>query len=171
LCYNCDISHRKEGDKVNNKLTKKDIEELQKEFDYRKGPLTMEIAREKMIAAAHGDRSENAEYKAAKSNMYENFRRMGYLIKMIRSAQVIDDVVNNTLGANIGNKLMIKFEGCDDLEEIELVTTLQVDILNGKFSIESPIGRVLFGKTIGDIVEVESPDGNYKITLISINKD
>ena len=42
-----------------------------------------------------------------------------------------------TLGANIGNKLMIKFEGCDDLEEIELVTTLQVDILNGKFSIES----------------------------------
>ena len=118
-----------------------------------------------------GDRSENAEYKAAKSNMYENFRRMGYLIKMIRSAQVIDDVINNTLGANIGNKLMIKFEGSDDIEEIELVTTLKVDILNGKFSIESPIGRVLFGKTIGEIVEVESPDGNYKIELVSINKD
>jgi len=155
---------------MNNKLTKNDIEELQKEFDYRKGPLTMEIAREKMIAAAHGDRSENAEYKAAKTNMYENFRRMGYLIKMIRSAEVIDDIINNTDGANIGNKLLIKFEGSDDLEEIELVTTLQVDIINGKFSIESPIGRVLFGKIIGDIVQVESPDGNYKIELISITK-
>jgi len=156
---------------MNNKLTKKDIEELQKEFDYRKGPLTMEIAHEKMIAAAHGDRSENAEYKAAKTSMYENFRRMGYLIKMIRTAEIIDDVIINTKGANIGNKLLIKFEGSDDLEEIKLVTTLQVDLLNGKFSIESPIGRVLFGKTIGDIVEVISPDGNYKIELVNIIKD
>ena len=131
----------------------------------------MEIAREKMIAAAHGDRSENAEYKAAKSNMYDNYRRMGYLIKMIRSAEIIDDVIVNTIGANLGNKLQIKYEGCDEVEEIELVTTLQVDIFNGKFSIESPIGRVLFGKTIGAIVEVDSPDGNYKIELVGITKE
>ena len=153
---------------MNNKLTKKDVEELQKEFDYRKGPLTMEIAHEKMVAAAHGDRSENAEYKAAKTNMYENYRRMGYLIKMIRTAELIDDVIINTKGANIGNKLLIKFEGCDDIEEIELVTTMQVDIINGKYSIESPIGRVLFGKTIGSFVEVASPDGNYNVELIDI---
>ncbi|MFT5874954.1 MAG: transcription elongation factor GreA [Clostridium sp.] len=133
-----------------------------------KGPLTMEIAHEKMIAAAHGDRSENAEYKAAKTNMYENYRRMGYLIKMIRTAEVIDDVIINTKGANIGNKL-VKFEDSDNIEEIELVTTLQVDIFNGKFSIESPIGKVLFGQTIGSIVEVTSPDGNYKIELVSIS--
>lgn len=156
---------------MNNKLTKKDVEELQKEFDYRKGPLTMEIAREKMIAAAHGDRSENAEYKAAKTSMYDNFRRMGYLIKMIRSAQIIDDIIDNTKGANIGNNLKIKFVGSDDIEEIKLVTTLQVDILNGRYSIESPIGKVLFGKTIGSIVDVDSPDGNYKIELISITKN
>ncbi|MCB2293882.1 GreA/GreB family elongation factor [Clostridium algoriphilum] len=156
---------------MNNRLTKKDIEELQKEFDYRKGPLTMEIAHEKMVAAAHGDRSENAEYKAAKSNMYENFRRMGYLIKMIRTAEVIDDVIGITKGANIGNKLLIRFEGSDDIEEIELVTTLQVDILNGKYSIESPIGKVLFGKKIGEIIEVKSPDGNYKIELVDITKE
>ena len=106
---------------MNNKLTKKDVEELQKEFDYRKGPLTMEIAHEKMIAAAHGDRSENAEYKAAKSSMYDNYRRMGYLIKMIRTAIVIDDVIHNTKGANIGDKLLIKFDSSDDIEEIELV--------------------------------------------------
>ncbi|WP_233439953.1 GreA/GreB family elongation factor [Clostridium tagluense] len=155
---------------MNNKLTKKDVEELQKEFDYRKGPLTMEIAHEKMIAAAHGDRSENAEYKAAKTNMYENYRRMGYLIKMIRTAEIIDDVIVNTSGANVGDKLLIKFVGTDDIEEIELVTTLQVDIANGKFSIESPIGRVLFGMSIGAIVEVESPDENYKIELVNITK-
>jgi len=130
----------------------------------------MEIAREKMIAAAHGDRSENAEYKAAKSDMYDNYRRMGYLIKMIRTAEVIDDVIVNTSGANVGDNLLIKFVGTDDIEEIQLVTTLQVDIANGKFSIESPIGRVLFGKKIGAIVEVESPDGNYLIELVSIKK-
>ena len=155
---------------MNNKLTKKDINELQKEFDYRKGPLTMEIAHEKMVAAAHGDRSENAEYKAAKSNMYDNYRRMSYLMKMIRTAEIIDEVIVNTKGANIGDKLLIKFVDSSDMEEIELVTTLQVDIFNGKFSIESPIGKVLFGKTVGAIVEVESPDGNYKIELASITR-
>jgi len=155
---------------MNNKLTKKDIYELQKEFDYRKGPLTMEIAHEKMVAAAHGDRSENAEYKAAKSNMYDNYRRMGYLMKMIKTAEIIDDVIVNIKGANIGDKLLIKFVDSNDMEEIELVTTLQVDIFNGKFSIESPLGKVLFGKTIGAILEVESPDGNYKIELVSITR-
>jgi transcription elongation factor GreA len=155
---------------MNNKLTKKDINELQKEFDYRKGPLTMEIAHEKMVAAAHGDRSENAEYKAAKSDMYDNYRRMGYLMKMIRTAEIIDEVIVNTNGANIGDKLLIKFVDSNGMEEIELVTTLQVDIFNGKFSIESPIGKVLFGKTVGAIVEVASPDGNYKIELVSITR-
>jgi len=156
---------------MNNKLTKKDIEELQKEYEYRRGPLTMEIAHEKMVAAAHGDRSENAEYKAAKANMYVNHRRMGYLMKMIKTAELIDDVIITTKGANIGDKLLVKFEDSLDIEEIELVTTLQVDLLNGKYSIESPIGRVLFGKTIGAIEKVESPDGNYNIELLNITKD
>ena len=155
---------------MNNKLTKKDVEELQKEYDYRRGPLTMEIAHEKMVAAAHGDRSENAEYKAAKANMYVNNRRMGYLRKMIKTAEIIDDVIVNIKGANIGDKLLIKFGDSDDIEEIELVTTLQVDLLNGKFSIESPIGRVLFGKAIGAVVQVEAPDGNYNIELLNITK-
>ena len=156
---------------MNNKLTQKDIEELQKEYEYRRGPLTMKIAHEKMVAAAHGDRSENAEYKAAKADMYVNNRRMGYLMKMIQTAEVIDDVIVNTKGANIGDKLMVKFEDNEDIEEIELVTTLQVDLLNGKFSIESPIGRVLFGKKIGSIASVESPDGSYNIELLSITKE
>jgi len=155
---------------MNNKLTKKDVEELQKEFDYRRGTLTMEIAHEKMVAAAHGDRSENAEYKAAKANMYMNHRRMGYLMRMIKSAEVIDDVIIKTEGANIGNKLLIKFKDNDDIEEIELVTTLQIDLLNGKFSIESPIGSALFGKKIGSIIEIESPDGNYKVELLRITR-
>ena len=153
---------------MHNKLTKKDVEELQKEYEYRRGPLTMEIAHEKMVAAAHGDRSENAEYKAAKANMYVNHRRMGYLMKMIKTAEIIDDVIATTEGANIGNKLSIKFQDNDDIQEIELVTTLQIDLLNGKFSIESPIGRALLGKKIGSIIEIESPDGNYNIELLSI---
>lgn len=155
---------------MNNKLTKKDIEELEKELEYRKGPLTMEIAKEKMIAAAHGDRSENAEYKAAKGEMYKNNRRMGYLSKMIKSATIIDDVIENNKGANIDNKLIIKFVNSQEIEEIQLVTTLKVDVMNGKFSIESPLGKALFMKPVGTIVCVESPDGNYEIELVEICK-
>ena len=76
---------------MNNILTHENMKKLQEELDYRMTVKRAEIAKEKLIAAAHGDRSENAEYKEACANYRENDNRIQYLLSMISTATVIDD--------------------------------------------------------------------------------
>ena len=78
-------------------LTESNIKKLQEELDYRMTVRRAEIAKEKLIAAAHGDRSENAEYKEACRNYRENDNRIQYLLSMISTATVVyDDEVEET---------------------------------------------------------------------------
>ena len=76
---------------MNNILTEENIKKLREELDYRMTVKRAEIAKDKLIAAAHGDRSENAEYKAACENYRENDNRIQYLLTMISTATVVDD--------------------------------------------------------------------------------
>ena len=76
---------------MNKKLTEENLKILRDELDYRMTVKRAEIAKEKLIAAAHGDRSENAEYKAACENYRENDNRIQYLLNMISTAIIVDD--------------------------------------------------------------------------------
>ena len=76
---------------MNNQLTAENINKLREELDYRMTVKRAEIAKEKLVAAAHGDRSENAEYKEACRNYRENDNRIQYLLSMISTATVIDE--------------------------------------------------------------------------------
>ena len=76
---------------MNKKLTEENLKKLRDELDYRMTVKRAEIAKEKLIAAAHGDRSENAEYKAACENYRENDNRIQYLLNMISTAIIVDD--------------------------------------------------------------------------------
>jgi len=94
---------------MNNKLTEENINKLREELEYRMTVKRAEIAKEKLVAAAHGDRSENAEYKEACANYRQNDNRIQYLLTMISTATIIDDtdVDKSTLGIN--SKARIKF--------------------------------------------------------------
>ena len=153
---------------MNNKLTKKKIEKLQEELDYRMTVKRAEIAKEKLIAAAHGDRSENAEYKEACANYRANDNRIQYLMTMISTATIIDetDIDNSVL--NLNSKAKIKFVDTNDEEIVTLVTTMDLDPENMRISIESDLGKALLGKTVGDVVEVEAPSGNYFVEILQI---
>ncbi|MBU5316785.1 transcription elongation factor GreA [Clostridium bornimense] len=153
---------------MNNKLTKKNIEKLQEELDYRMTVKRAEIAKEKLIAAAHGDRSENAEYKEACANYRANDNRIQYLMTMISTATIIDetDIDNSVL--NLNSQAKIKFVDTNDEEIVTLVTTMDLDPENMRISIESDLGKALLGKTVGDVVEVEAPSGNYFVEIIEI---
>lgn len=89
-----------------------------------------EIAKEKLIAAAHGDRSENAEYKAACENYRENDNRIQYLLNMISTAIIVDDNSLDKSFLGINGKARIKFIEDDFEDTITLVTTLDVDLEN-----------------------------------------
>ncbi len=153
---------------MNNTLTKENINKLKEELEYRMTVKRAEIAKEKLIAAAHGDRSENAEYKEACANYRENDNRIQYLMTMISTATVIDDskIDKSTLGLN--SRAKIKFIEEDDEDIVTLVTTMDIDPENMLISIESDLGKALIGKKVGDIVEVTAPGDNYSIEVLEI---
>lgn len=153
---------------MNNTLTEENIKKLREELDYRMTTKRAEIAREKLIAAAHGDRSENAEYKEACRNYRENDNRIQYLLTMISTATVVDDehVDKSTIGIN--SKAKVKFVEDDEEEIITLVTTMDLDPENMCISIESDLGKALSGKKAGDVVTVEAPGENYTVEVLEI---
>lgn len=153
---------------MNNKLTEENIKKLKEELEYRMTVKRAEIAKEKLVAAAHGDRSENAEYKEACANYRENDNRIQYLLTMISTATLIDDknIDNSILGIN--SKARIKFIEDEYEAIVTLVTTMDVDLENMRISIESDLGKALSGKKVGDKVEVDAPGEKYTIEVLEI---
>lgn len=153
---------------MHNQLTEENIKKLREELEYRMTVKRAEIAKEKLIAAAHGDRSENAEYKEACANYRENDNRIQYLLTMISTATVVDDksVDKSVLGIN--SKARVKFVEDDFETVITLVTTMDLDPENMLISIESDLGKALSGKKAGDIVTVNAPEETYTVEILEI---
>lgn len=153
---------------MNNTLTEENIKKLREELEYRMTVKRAEIAKEKAIAAAHGDRSENAEYKEACANYRENDNRIQYLLNMISTATIIDDeeIDKSTLGIN--SKAKIKFIEDDFEDVVTLVTVMDSDPENMCISIESDLGLALKGRKVGDIVEVDAPEDKYSVEILEI---
>lgn len=153
---------------MNNTLTEENLKKLRDELDYRMSTKKAEIAKEKLIAAAHGDRSENAEYKAACANYRENDNRIQYLLTMISTAIVIDNENEDKSILGINSKARIKFIEDDDEVNVTLVTTMDLDPENMFISIESDLGKALSGKKVGDIVKVNAPEETYTIEILEM---
>ncbi|EGT5618723.1 transcription elongation factor GreA [Clostridium perfringens] len=153
---------------MNNYLTEENVRKLREELDYRMSVVRAKIAKEKLEAAAHGDRSENAEYKEACRNYRENDNRIQYLLTMISTAIIIDEESNDKSTLGLNSKAKIKFVEDDDEDVVTLVTTMDLDLENMCISIESDLGKALMGKKVGDVVEVEAPGGNYTVEVLEI---
>lgn len=151
---------------MNNKLTREDIKKLQEEMEYRMTVKRAEIAKEKLEAAAHGDRSENAEYKEACRNYRENDNRIQYLMYMISSATIVDEEDKNSDTLGVNSKARIRFVDDGDEDIVTLVTTLDIDPANMKISIESDLGKALNGRKVGETVEVNAPNGKYLVEIL-----
>lgn len=153
---------------MKNILTEENINKLREELEYRMTVKRAEIAREKLVAAAHGDRSENAEYKEACRNYRENDNRIQYLLSMISTATIIDDKSVDKSVIGINSKFRIKFVEDKDEVIVSLVTTMDSDPENMLISVESNLGKALLGKKAGDIVEVNAPSEKYTVEILEI---
>ncbi len=152
------------------KLTRKDIEKMEQEIEHRRLVVRKEALEDVKEARAHGDLSENFEYKAAKKFKNENESRIRYLEKMIKTAQVIeDDSAENEVGMNDTVKVYFEEDGIE--EEYKIVTTVRSDALNQMVSIESPMGKALLGAGVGDRVKVTVNDSvSYYVEVREIRK-
>ena len=151
-------------------LTKKDIEKIEEEIRYRKLELRPKALEDVKTARAQGDLSENFEYYAAKKFNRENNSRIEYLEKMLKNATIIDDDDNG--GVSINNTVRIKFVEDGEYEKYKIVTSIRSNSTENKISIESPLGKSLLGKKIGDIVNIKLENGSsYSVEVIEIIKE
>lgn len=153
---------------MNNTLTQENINKLREELEYRMTVKRAEIAKEKQEAAAHGDRSENAEYKEACANYRQNDDRIQFLLTMITTATIVDDKNTDKSVMGLNSKARIRFVEDGDEEVVTLVTTLDIDPKNMRISIESDLGKALTGKRAGDIAEVNAPNGKYTVEILEL---
>lgn len=152
------------------KLTKNDIEKMQKEIEHRKLVVRKEAIEAVKEARAQGDLSENFEYYAAKREKNMNESRIRYLERMIKTAEVIsDDSDADEVGLN--NTIDLYFEEDDAVETYKLVTNVRASSLSNLISLESPLGKAIMGKKIGDRAEVKVSDTySYYVTIKAIDK-
>ncbi len=152
------------------KLTKKDIEKMEQEIEHRKLVVRKQALDDVKEARAHGDLSENFEYKAAKKFKNENESRIRYLEKMVKTAQIIEDKSgDNEAGLNDTVLLYIEDDECE--EEYKIVTTVRSDVLNNMISIESPMGKALLKHKAGDRVYIAIDDKHgYYVQIKEIHK-
>lgn len=149
-------------------LTAVDIKKMKEELDHRIQVLRPQLIEEVQTARAFGDLSENYEYKCAKQAKNRNDSRIRYLERMIRTAKVIE--VKETADAvGLFDRVTIYNEMVKREMEVRIVTTLRQDALKGLVSKESPVGRALLGRHVGDRVLIEvSPEVKYYVEVRNI---
>lgn len=151
-------------------LTQVDIDKMQAEMEHRIRDLRPQLIEEVQTARAFGDLSENYEYKCAKQAKNRNESRIRYLERMIRTAKVIE-VKSKADAVGLFDKVTIFNEMIKKEMTLQIVTTLRQDALKGLISKESPVGRALMGRAVGDRVQVEvSPDMKYFVEIRAIEK-
>ena len=151
-------------------LTASDIKKMQEEIEYRKLVVRKEALEAVKEARAHGDLSENFEYKAAKQDKNRNESRIRYLEKMIKTARIISD--NSREGeVGLGDTVEVYIPDDDETERYKLVTTVRGNSPQGLISIDSPLGKAIRGRKAGDKVYVKVNDRfGYDVEIRSIDK-
>ena len=141
---------------------------MEEEIEHRKLVVRPQALEDLKAARAQGDLSENFEYYAAKKFKNQNESRIRYLEKMIRTAEIIDDssaddevVMNNTV--------TVEFSDDGSVEVFKIVTTIRANSIGGMITGESPLGKALLGKKVGDIAHVELENGaGYDVKILKL---
>ena len=136
-------------------LTPNDVKKIKEEIEYRKVVVRKKELEAVKEARAQGDLSENFEYKAAKQDKNRNESRIRYLERMLKHAKIVSDQsAEDEVGIN--NTVDLYFEDDDEVETYRLVTSVRANSMEGKISIESPLGKAIKGRKTGDRIFVKT---------------
>ena len=151
-------------------LTSEGLQKLKEELDELKSVKRKEIAEKIKVALSFGDLSENSEYDEAKNEQGIIEARIAEIEKTLQNVKVLDESDLSTEHIGIGNKVVLKDLKKNNIMELHLVGSKEVDMKNGKISDESPVGKACLGKTKGEIIDVDAPAGILKFEILEISK-
>ncbi|MDW7670882.1 MAG: transcription elongation factor GreA [Bacillota bacterium] len=151
-------------------LTNKGKEKIESELEHLKTVRRKEISERIKQAIEFGDITENSEYDEAKNEQAQIEERIMKLDNILKKAVIIDEDDISTEVVSIGSTVSLRENG--DVEEVKytIVGSAEADPYEMKISNESPVGRALLGKRVGDKVEVQIPDGITMYEVVKIEK-
>lgn len=152
------------------KITYEGLKKLEDELQDLKVNRRQDVAQKIKEARELGDLSENAEYDAAKDEQRDIEARIEEIDKILKNVEVVDEDEVDLSKVGIGCQIKLKDLEYDDILEFKVVGSTEANTLKGKISDESPVGKAINGKSVGDVVEVETQEGVIKYEILEIQR-
>ena len=153
-----------------NILTSEGLKKLEDELDDLIVVKRKEVAQKIKEAREQGDLSENAEYDAAKDEQRDIEARIEEIEKILKNAEIVDEDEVSLDTINIGCQIKILDLEFDEELTYKIVGSTEANSLKGKISNESPVGKALIGKKVGDLVSVETQVGVVQYKVLDIQR-
>ena len=151
-------------------LSKKALEDLKAELHHLKFVRRPEVSKAIGTARAHGDLTENAEYDAAKDQQKQLLRRIAELEETLATARPLEGEDIPDDACYLGTTVTLEDLEDGSREKFTLVAPPEADPRRGNLSVESPIGKGLLGKKVGDETSIKVPAGEVRYRIISIER-
>lgn len=153
-----------------NLLTYEGLKALEEELHDLKVVKRKEVAEKIKEAREQGDLSENAEYDAAKDEQRDIEARIEEIEKILKNAEVVVEDEVDVDKINVGCTVTVLDMEYEDEMDFRIVGSSEANSLKGKISNESPVGKALMGKKVGDIVAVETQAGMFQYKVLKIER-
>lgn len=150
-------------------LTKEGYKEKEAKLEYLKSEKRQEVIEKLKTAREFGDLSENAEYDAARDEQAKLEAEIEMLEETLRVAKIVDTKKVKSDEVRVGVTVKLYDEEFDEEVEYSIVGSLESDPNKGLISNESPIGKAIIGKKVGDKVNIETPSGMISMKVLSIS--
>jgi len=152
------------------RLTKEGYEKLKEELKYLKTVKRQEVIKAISEARAHGDLRENAEYDSAKQAQHNLETRILELQLKLADVSIIDEASMDKNTVYLGATVLLQDVERNREVKYMLVSKEEADLKSGKISSDSPVGRQLLGKKVGDIAEIVIPAGTTRYKVLKIER-
>ncbi|MFB5675039.1 transcription elongation factor GreA [Paenibacillus terreus] len=149
-------------------LTKEGLAKLEEELRELKGTKRRELAERLKVAISYGDLKENSEYHSAKEDQAFMETRILQLERMLKTARVVEADQMNLEAVSVGSVAVLNDIEFNEKIEYRVVGPAEANVEENTISYESPLGKELLGKKVGDIISVDAPVGVLKYELLEI---
>lgn len=149
-------------------MTQKNYDDLKKELEYLVKVKRPEIIERIAEARSHGDLSENAEYDAAREEQRSNEGKIAEIEYKIKNADIKEEITDTSY-VHLGSVVTVYDEDMEEEQTYTITSITEVDAMAGKISVDSPVGKALLRKKVGNKVTVACPDGStYELKILKI---
>lgn len=152
------------------KITAQRLQELENELHYLKTTREKEVAELIKEARSFGDLSENSEYDEAKNEQAKLYGRIAEVENILAHAVIIEDEAETSGHIGLGCTVTVQDVASGDTFTYRITGSQEANPMEGRISDDSPIGRAMAGKSIGDQLTVEAPNGRYTYKVVDVTR-